>query len=294
VSEPDPQTQRVESLELWERAAGGWGRRADRVREVGMPVSRALIDALAPQPGERILELAAGPGDTGFLAAELIRQSDGPRAGGARDGMLVCSDGAEAMLEVAKARARAAGIENVEFVRLELEWIDLPTASVDAALCRWGLMLITDREAAAREIRRVVRAGGRAALAVWDLPERNPWATIPNRAMIELGHAERPDPEAPGMFRLASAEELTELLESAGFVEVEVEPVSVDRTYGSVQEYLAETLDLSGLLRASLEGLGEGGRQEAVARIEALAEPFTAPDGSLKLPGSSLVACAQA
>ena len=113
------------------------------------------------------------------MAAELIRPG----------GTLISSDGAEAMLEVARGRAAAAGIDNVEFQQLELEWIDLPTASVDAVVVRWGIMLIVDPDAAAREIRRVLRAGGRAALAVWDLPERNPWATIPSAAMIELGMA---------------------------------------------------------------------------------------------------------
>src|ERR1700761_8623925 len=134
-----------------------------------MPVSVAMIDALALQPGERVLELAAGPGDTGLMAAELTRP-----------GTLISSDGAEAMLDVARARARALGIDNVEFRQLELEWIDLPTASIDAVLCRWGIMLIVDPEAAAQEIRRGLRAGGRAAFSVWDAPERNPWATILN------------------------------------------------------------------------------------------------------------------
>ena len=119
-----------------------------------------MIDALSPQPGQRVLELAAGPGDTGFMAAELIVPG----------GTLICSDGAEAMLDVARERAAAQGISNVEFRQLELEWIDLPTADVDAVLCRWGIMLVVDSETAAREIRRVLKPGGRAALAVWDGP----------------------------------------------------------------------------------------------------------------------------
>ena len=149
---------------MWDRAAAGWGKRADRVAQWGMPVSVAMVDALALQPGQRVLELAAGPGDTGFMAAELIRPG----------GTLVSSDGAEPMLDVARERARQSGIENVEFAQLELEWIDLPTASVDAVLCRWGIMLIVDPAAAAGEIRRVLRAGGRAALAVWDVPGAQP------------------------------------------------------------------------------------------------------------------------
>jgi SAM-dependent methyltransferase len=304
VSESDPETPGVDSLEFWERAATGWGKRADRIRDWGMPVSEALVDSLALQPGQRVLELAAGPGDTGFLAAELVRQPDGSRAarsgeaggraGGVREGTVLSTDGAEAMVALAQARAKAAGIDNIEFRRLELEWIDLPTASVDAALCRWGIMLIADREAAAREIRRVVAPGGRAALAVWDVPDRNPWATIPASAMIELGHIERPDPDAPGMFRLAPAPRLQELLESAGFLEVTVEPVTLERAFGTVDEYVEETRDLSGVLREALAGLADAESEAVIDKIRSLAEPFTAADGSLRLTGSSLVASAAA
>jgi SAM-dependent methyltransferase len=280
----DPDEQRAASRESWELAAGGWGRRADRVREWGMPVSVAMIDALHLQPGQRVLELAAGTGDTGFMAAELI----------APGGTLLSSDGADAMLEAARARARESGIGNVEFRQLELEWIDLPTASVDAVLCRWGIMLIIDPDAAAREIRRVIRAGGRAALAVWDLTERNPWATIPSRAMIDLGHAERPDPSAPGPFALAGDGRLQELLEGAGFTDVEVTAVPITRRCTTVEEFIAESAEMSPSLRRGFQELDTEARVDVEAHIAAQAVPYTADDGSLALPGSALVAAASA
>src|SRR5947209_16366175 len=130
-AEESPEAARAEMLARWERAAGGWGRRADRVLELGLPVSNWMIERLGLQPGQRVLELAAGVGDTGFLAAELIRPG----------GSLLCSDAAEAMLALARERARELRVENVEFLRLGLEWIDLPTASVDAILRRWAVML---------------------------------------------------------------------------------------------------------------------------------------------------------
>ncbi len=148
-SDPDLGAVRAEMLERWGRAAAGWGKRALRVREFGLPVSAWMLDHVGLQPGFRVLELAAGPGETGFLAAELIRPG----------GSLVCSDATEEMLEVARARASELGIENVEFKRIELEWIDLETASVDVVLCKWGLMFAVDPEAALREIRRVLRPG---------------------------------------------------------------------------------------------------------------------------------------
>jgi SAM-dependent methyltransferase len=280
----EPDEQRAASREMWEVAAAAWGRHADRVRDWGMPVSVAMVDALALQPGQRVLELAAGPGDTGFLAAELIRPG----------GTLISSDGAKAMLDVARARAAETGADNVEFNQLELEWIDLPTASVDAVLCRWGIMLIVDPEAAAQEARRVLKAGGRAAFAVWDRPERNPWATIPSRALISLGHAEPPDPDAPGMFRLAGEGVLGGLLESAGFVDVHVHTVEVMRRYPALERYIEETADMSPMFSRTYRELDEAAQRAVVEQLTAGAQEFIADDGSVALPGSSLVAIASA
>jgi SAM-dependent methyltransferase len=284
VGTPDPDAQRTELIEHWERAAQGWGTQADRVRAMGMPVSAAMIERLALQPGERVLELAAGPGDTGFLAAELILPG----------GTLISSDAAEAMLDVARTRAAELGVENVEFKRLELEWIDLPTADVDAILCRWGLMLTLDPEAAMHEARRVLRPGGRVALAVWDEPKFNPWATVPTDALVALGHAEQPDRSAPGMFALASRERLTALLEGAGFGDVDVEAVDVGRSNTSVESFIEETLDLSPRVSDVVGRLSEPQRAEAMKRISTLAAPFVESDGLLTFPGRSLVASASA
>lgn len=279
-----PEEQRANSRASWERASAGWSKRADRIRDWGMPASMAMVDALALQPGQRVLELAAGPGDTGFLAAELV----------APGGTLLSSDGAEAMVTVARDRARARGLTGVEFRQLELEWIDLEAASVDAVLCRWAIMLILDPEAAAREIRRVLKPGGRAAFAVWDLPERNPWATIPSRVMITHGHAQPPAPDAPGMFALAEPGQLDELLASAGFTDVVVRGVELSRHYEQATDYVTETSEISPLFGTRFAELPAGERQAVEDEIVAALEPFTAGDGSVTLPGVSLVAVATA
>jgi ubiquinone/menaquinone biosynthesis C-methylase UbiE len=284
VSASDPDAERLEILERWERAAGGWGKRAGRVRELGMPVSLWMIEHLELQPGERALELAAGPGDTGFLAAEAIQPG----------GTLLCSDGSEAMLEIARARAREFGIDNAEFARLELEWIDLPTASVDAILCRWGLMLSVDPASAMREARRVLRPGGRIALAVWDDAALNPWATIPGRSLESLGFAEALEPGAPGMFSLAAPGRIREMLHSAGFIEPLVEAVELERRHPSVESYLEETLDLSRPFAEVFQGLSEPQQAEVEDRIASLLAPFVQSGGSVSLPGRSLVALASA
>ena len=275
---------RAQMLARWEQAAPGWARRADRLREGAMPVSLWMVDHVDLQPGQRVLELAAGPGDTGFLAAELI----------APGGTLVCSDASEAMLDIARARADAFGLKNVEFARLELEWIDLETASVDAVLCRWGVMLLVDPPAALTEIRRVLRPGGRATFAVWDVAERNPWATVPGRALIELRHADPPDPKAPGMFAMAAPGQIEAMLGDAGFVDVTVDAIQLDRTYTELDEFVAEALDLFRPFIEVYEALDDSQRQAVRRKIAELAEPYVDDSGGVRLPGRALVAAASA
>lgn len=89
----------------------GWGRRQSQVRTWTAPVSQWLVQAISPQPGQRVLELAAGPGETGFSAAKLIQPG----------GTLVCSDQSEAMLRMARGRAAELGLDNVEFKPIDAE-----------------------------------------------------------------------------------------------------------------------------------------------------------------------------
>ena len=281
MSAEDAQAQ---MLERWQRAARGWSIRADEIRDFGMPVSVWMIDHLHLQPGQRVLELAAGPGDTGLMAAELVSPG----------GTLISTDVAPPMLDIARRRAGAVGLENVEFKVVDLQWIDLETASVDAALCRWGVMFASDPGAALQEIRRVLRPGGRVALAVWAAPEGNPWATIPTRALVELGHIEPPDPTAPGMFVLADPERLRALLEDAGFVEPVLEPVALMRRDDDVEHFVQETLELSVPVAEVRERLSDEEWSAVEARIAELARPFAADDGTLAFPAVSLGASASA
>jgi SAM-dependent methyltransferase len=267
----------------WSRAASGWGRRADAIQEFGLPVSVWMVEQLALQPGQSVLELACGPADTGFLAAEQVRPG----------GMVIETDAVDAMLGVARGRARDLGATNVDFKRMELEWIDLPTATVDAVLCRWGLMFAVDQEAAVREIRRVLRPGGRMAIAVWDAPEVNPWATIPTQALIELGHAEPPDPTAPGMFVLSDSGRLRDLLEGAGLTDVVVDSVELVREETGLDGYVKSTLDLARQFAEARERLSGEQWQEVEQRIATLVEPYVR-DGKLSFPARSLAAAASA
>ncbi len=280
----DIEEQRERLLDGWDEAALGWGRQADRVQAAALPISEWMVEHVRPAPGERVLELAAGPGDTGFIAARLIQPG----------GTLICSDASAVMLDVARERAEEQGIENVEFKQLQLEWIDLPTAAVDVVLCRWGVMLTVDPAAALRECRRVLKPGGRIALAVWDLPETNPWATIAQRTLVDLGHLEPPPVGGPGMFALSAPGLLNTMLEDAGFFDIEIEPVAIVRRYDNVLDWLGETRDLMRSLAAVWGTLSDEQRRELREHMGAAAADYVTTDGRLELPGSSLAAVASA
>lgn len=282
----DAEAYRRASLEGWEAAAAGWARRRQALGRFAAPVSHWMIDAISPQPGQRVLELAAGLGETGMLAAELV----------APHGSVIVSDQAEAMLAGARERAQELGLTNVELQVLNAEWIDLPVASVDAVLCRWGYMLMADPAAAFAETRRVLRPGGRVALAVWDAIARNPWALLPAQELMERPPTERPPAgeEGPGPFALGDAERLTGLLEEGGFVEVDVQALDLVRRQTSFADLWETTLDLS---RGFHDAVMSRPAEE-IAEIEtSLAErfaPYTAADGSLEIPARTLVAAAEA
>src|SRR3954462_1532405 len=196
----DAEAYRADARERWEAAAAGWARDREDFQRDAMEVSRGMLEAADLQPGHAVLELAAGPGDTGLMAAELV----------APGGRAIITDNADAMLDAARARAKEVGATNVEIRPMEAEWIDLPTASVDAVLCRWGYMLLADPEAALRETRRVLRPGGRVALAAWAGPEENPSFAVFGRVMAERGLVEPEPPDMPGPLAFARRPALVE------------------------------------------------------------------------------------
>ena len=154
--------------EMWSAVADGWGKHADQVDERSSQLTQSMFERAALRPGDRVLELACGAGGAGLAAATLV----------APGGEVVLSDVAAEMTAIAAARAQALGLANVTTRVLDLERIEQPDESYDVVLCREGLMLVPDSAGAAREIRRVLRPGGRLALAVWGPRERNPWLRV--------------------------------------------------------------------------------------------------------------------
>jgi SAM-dependent methyltransferase len=264
---------------MWATAAAGWSEHAEYVDARGAGITRAMLDGATPGRGDRVLELACGPGGVGLAAAARV----GP------GGSVVLSDAVAAMTAIAAERAAGLGLTNVTTVEVDLEHIDQPDATYDAVLCREGLMLTPDPGRALREIRRVLLPAGRAAVAVWGQRARNPWLGVLFDAVTAHTGAPVPPPGIPGPFSLGDAGTLAGLLTGAQLTDVVVSEVSVPLRATSFDEWFTTVPALAGPIAAVLASLPD----DAIAAIRAHAEralaPYAGRDG-YDIPGVSLVA----
>ena len=172
---------------------------------------------------------------------------------------------------------------------IDAQQIDLPDDSVDGVLSRFGLMLVPDQERAMREIRRVLRPGGRCAYATWGPPDRNPWIFEVVGALLQNGHAPPGDPFSPGgVFSLATPERNVELATAAGFASVAVDEVAATMHFASCDDYWTQSTSIAGPIAASAAGLSD----DQLAAVRATLDPSLAPfarDGGLAIPWVGLV-----
>jgi SAM-dependent methyltransferase len=277
----DRDEYRRTSLENWRTMAAGWERRRASIESGSAAVAEWLIRELAPQSGQTILELAAGPGDTGFLAAPLIGE----------EGRLISTDFSPEMVEVGRRRGVELGLTNVDHLQMDAEHLELEDDSVDGVICRFAYMLMADPAAALAETRRVLRPGGRLVLAVWRGPEKNPWVAIGARILVARGLAPPNEPGAPGAFTMADDAHVRALLAAAGFTDVRIDDVPTVLRADDVVDYVSTVRDTGGMFARAWDAASE---DERVAIEEELAEAFVPfeREGRLELPGLALVAVA--
>jgi ubiquinone/menaquinone biosynthesis C-methylase UbiE len=270
--------------EVWRRGAAGWARRQRAMREKTAPLTDAMLAALDPQPGERLLELAAGPGDTGLLAAARV----------APDGSLLSTDQSPEMIAIARRRAQELGLGNVEFAEVDAQRLELEPGRFDGVLCRFGYMLMADPDEALRRTRRVLRDGGRLVMATWDAPDRNLWMAAPVVQLVTRGAMELPPPGSPSPFAMPDPAALETRLRDAGFSSAHAEKFGFTQTWASLDDYWAETIDLAAPIAAILTGLDDDARAAVRDGAFEMLGPFVADDGSLAVPASTVLAVASA
>jgi SAM-dependent methyltransferase len=267
------------SQAVWDAMAPGWGDRHAYVEETARPVTEAMLARLRPQPGQTILDLAAGTGVVGFATAAIV----GPT------GRVIMGDFSEAMVDATHRHAAAAGVDNVECRVLDAEQLDLPDDIVDGVVCRWGYMLMADPGIALAETRRVLREGGRLCCAVFAGPEENPWAALPMRVLVELGHVAPPEPGAPGILALADRDRLGRLITDAGFGDPRTEDVAITWRFSDGDDFWRFLNDAAGAIAMVLARLDDEERRRVREVIAVACEPFGTPNG-IELPALAIVA----
>jgi len=263
---------------MWAAVANRWADHADEIDERGADVTAALLADVAVGPGDRVLELACGPGGMGIAAAELV----GP------DGVVVLSDVVPEMVSIAAQRAARRGLTNVRTATLDLEDIAESDGSFDVVLCREGLMFAVEPHKAAREFHRVLRPGGRVAIAVWGPRQDNPWLGLVFDAVTATIGFPVPPPGVPGPFALGDDAQLRALMIDAGFADVSIEATAMPLRMPSFDAWWARTRAIAGPLSAMLTGLDDATSAAIEARLRDAVAPYTTTSG-LDLPGLTLV-----
>jgi SAM-dependent methyltransferase len=270
--------QRAHIRSMWAAVAESWAEHAGYTDARHEENSEMLLDLTMPQPGERVLELACGAGGLGLAAAE--RVSPG--------GVVVVSDVVVEMTRVAAARAQRRGLTNVSTRVIDIEQIDQPDDSFDVVLCRDGLQFAPDPGRAVREIRRVLRPGGRVALAVWGPREDNPWLGVVFDAVSAQTGKPVPPPGLPGPFSLSDADELFRLLVDAGLVDVVVRELPLPLRARSADDWWTRTGALAGPLSTLLASLPDGAARALRERAQQMARRYDTPSG-LEFPGLAML-----
>lgn len=276
--EPDTQTAlRERSRAVWDAMASAWEAHRDAIWDDSRSVGEWLVERLKPRPGDLVLELAAGAGDTGRAAARLV----------GNEGCVLITDFAPEMVAAARRRAAELGIANAEFRVLDAEGMDLDAGSFDGVICRWGYMLMVDPAAAFAETRRVLRPGGRLAFSVWGTPADNPWASLVGPILAAKGLMAPPDPSAPGIFALADSLRVRALVGAAGFSDPEIEDFATHRTFADFDVYWRYLTEVAGAISPVLRALSPQDRADVRDAVRAGSAPHAAGQG-YDFPGRCL------
>jgi len=226
-------------------------------------------------PGEQVLDVACGTGLIALKAADAV----GPR------GRVVGIDLSGRMADAARRRADERGVSNTEFARMDAEKLELPDASFDVVLCALGLMYVPDPERALREMRRVLRPGGRIVVAVWGERSRCGWS-----AVFPIVDAEVASDVCPLFFHLGQDDTLAQLCGAAKFEAIEHRRLAGTLFYADAEE-ACDAAFVGGPVALAWSRFDTDVRARVRARYVDAIEPWRRP-GGYELPGEFVLVAA--
>lgn len=265
--------------EAWDHAAPYWRRYDEHVRRNSVQATRRMLELAEVQPGQRVLDIASGTGEPGLPAAELVGPS----------GFVLLSDQSAEMLAIARDKARAQDLRNVEFRVSDAEQLVLDPESFDAALCRGGLCLMPQPVRCLRTVYEALKPGGRISVLVLGRPEANPYFVIPFAVLSKYASFPPYDPTLPGPFALADPEKLRSVLAEAGFEQIELQRMTHIWELDSGRDYW-DYMRFSPVASA-LEQI-PGDQHARIADEIATAAGGGDPNRAVELPGEFVIASA--
>ena len=262
---------------FWNEPGGAaWTRWQERMDIQLGPLGLAVIEAAAPRPGERVLDIGCGCGDTTLQTGTLV----------GTDGAATGVDISAPMLARASERAAAAGLENTRFVEGDAQ---VATSSdlggpFDLVLSRFGVMFFADPIAAFANIASLVRPGGRLAFVCWQAPAQNSWMSDLGREVATLFPEQPPpDPHAPGPFAFADPARTHDIVSAGGWADVSVEPFTRPMQMFGTDDFdvaLEGSLSIGVAARLLVNATTEQ-RSEAHAMAERLLRSMWGDDGAI-------------
>jgi SAM-dependent methyltransferase len=255
-------------IEKWDGPSGEhWAAEAARYDRLNQAFADRIVDVLAPQPGEAVLDVGCGNGALSLAIA--------PRVG--PDGSVIGLDISSPMLGVARARAAEVGLTNVTFEKGDAQLHPLPDATFDGLVSRFGVMFFDDPTAAFTNLGRALKPGGRMAFACWQALPSNDWLMVPFGAALQ--HVPMPDlgpPESPGPFSLADPDTIRTMLDRAGFVDVDLEAVTRPMLLGASPDDAVWFLQRTDIAQGLMKDVDEPTAARAWAAVrDALASHLT-------------------
>lgn len=279
----DPQQYKERQRQEWDAVAAGWRKWWELIEAGVQHVSDRILELGEVQPGQRVLDVATGIGEPAVSAARRVGPS----------GHVTATDQSPQMLEIARERAAALGLQNIEFKEMDAETLELPAASFDAALCRFGLMFLPDLQAALNGMSRSLTPGGRMATAVWDVPPKTPIVSLAMGVMQRLFQPPPPPAGAPGPFALADTSVLEKGLADAGFTDIRTERMTLTIEFPSAQDYTEFIRDVVPPVRAMLASQPEEKQAEAWRAVAEAAGQFAGADGVVRMPNETILVAAR-
>lgn len=267
--------------EKWGRkeSADWWSAGQAARQQLYGAATETMLDLAGVQAGSRVIDVAAGTGESTLMAARRV----GPK------GHVLAADVSASMLNVAAEAASKAGLTNVETRVMNAENLELDANSFDAVISRIALMLFPNPGTALNRMRRVVKPGGRVAVMVYATLERNPYHAVFQETVRRLGNIPWPAPGEPWMFALGAPGVLEKLYHEAGFQDVSVHTAPIPRGFPSAAAAVANMKKAAGDLKELMTQLKQADREVAWAEIEEKFKKFEGPNG-FEAPGEVLIA----